>query len=226
MPKREPFCCGRCLRSALSLLLWRWTGDLRLYGWVQFFPCLALPLMFLLFPPKYTGTLYWIIAAALYALAKLFEYFDDAIYSVGMSERAYAQASRRGCRLLRGPEIFPDPPADRVSRAAGLRSGRATPMRRALHPAQAAGFRNTNGTTSAAARGALRSSTPMSMFRAPRGNRAHPTARKPADEFQYSHDQSLDPERDDDSGRNGQRRDQGVSHNQDPGGDADNPDQK
>ena len=42
--------------GVLSLLLWRWTGDLRLYGWVQFFPCLALPLLFLLFPPKYTGT--------------------------------------------------------------------------------------------------------------------------------------------------------------------------
>src|SRR5262244_3087257 len=38
--------------------------------WVQFFPCLALPLLFLLFPPKYTGTSYWIIAGALYALAK------------------------------------------------------------------------------------------------------------------------------------------------------------
>ena len=29
-----------------SLLLWRWTGDLRLYGWVQFFPVIALPLLF------------------------------------------------------------------------------------------------------------------------------------------------------------------------------------
>jgi Ceramidase len=66
-----------------SLLLWRWTGDLRLYVWVQFFPCLALPLMFLLFTPKYSGTSYWLIAAALYALAKLFEFFDAAIYSAG-----------------------------------------------------------------------------------------------------------------------------------------------
>ncbi len=66
-----------------SLLLWRWSGDLRLYAWVQFFPCLALPLMFLLLPPKYTGTYYWIVAAALYTLAKLFEHFDVAIYSLG-----------------------------------------------------------------------------------------------------------------------------------------------
>ena len=66
-----------------SLLVWRWNGDLRLYGWVQFFPLLALPLMLLLLPPKYTGTLYWIAAAALYALAKVLEHFDDAIYSIG-----------------------------------------------------------------------------------------------------------------------------------------------
>jgi len=66
-----------------SLLLWRWTDDLRLYFWVQFFPCLALLLLFLLYPPKYTGTYYWIVAAALYALAKLFEFSDRAIYSAG-----------------------------------------------------------------------------------------------------------------------------------------------
>src|SRR5215471_596695 len=67
----------------LSLLVWRWTGDLRLYAWVQFFPIITLPLMFVLLPPKYTGTGYWIVAAALYVLAKLFEYFDAAIYSIG-----------------------------------------------------------------------------------------------------------------------------------------------
>src|SRR4029078_11129901 len=69
--------------GVFSLLLWHWTGDLRLYGWVQFFPCIALPLFFLLLPPKYSGTSYWLIAAALYALAKVFEFYDSAIYSVG-----------------------------------------------------------------------------------------------------------------------------------------------
>ena len=66
-----------------SLLLWRWTGDLRLYFWVQFFPGLAIVLLFLLCPPKFTGTNYWIIAGVLYALAKIFEFTDHAIYSVG-----------------------------------------------------------------------------------------------------------------------------------------------
>jgi hypothetical protein len=69
--------------GVFSILLWRWTGDLRLYGWVQFFPGLALPLLFLLFPPQYSGTSDWLIAAALYALAKVFEFYDHAIYSVG-----------------------------------------------------------------------------------------------------------------------------------------------
>jgi ceramidase len=68
--------------GVFSLLLWRWTGDLRLYGWVQFFPGLALPLLFLLFPPQYSGTSYWFVAAAFYALAKVFEFYDHAI-SIG-----------------------------------------------------------------------------------------------------------------------------------------------
>ena len=66
-----------------SLLLWRWTDDLRLYFWAQFFPCLALLLLFVIYPPKYTGTRYWILAAALYALAKVFEFSDSAIFSAG-----------------------------------------------------------------------------------------------------------------------------------------------
>ncbi len=66
-----------------SLLLWRWTDDLRLYFWAQFFPCLAIPLLFLFYPPRYTGAYYWILAAALYALAKVFEFADRSIFSVG-----------------------------------------------------------------------------------------------------------------------------------------------
>jgi len=66
-----------------SLLFWRWTDDLRLYFWVQFFPGLAVFLLFLLFPPKYSGTHYWIVAGVLYVLAKVFEFTDKAIYSAG-----------------------------------------------------------------------------------------------------------------------------------------------
>ena len=71
--------------GVLSLLVWGWSGDLRLYGWVQFFTVVALPAMFLLLPAKYTGTGYWIVAAILYLLAKLFEYFDGQIYSLSQA---------------------------------------------------------------------------------------------------------------------------------------------
>ena len=65
--------------GVFSILLWRWTGDLRLYGWVQFFPCLVLPVILLRFPPKHSCTSYWLIAAALYVLCK--------DYSSSMTER-------------------------------------------------------------------------------------------------------------------------------------------
>jgi hypothetical protein len=65
----------------ISLLWWRHADDLRLYGWVQFFPCLVLPLVFWLFPPKYTGTWYWFAAAGWYLLAKILEYADAGILS-------------------------------------------------------------------------------------------------------------------------------------------------
>jgi hypothetical protein len=64
----------------VSLIQWRWTGDLRLYGWVQFFPGVALLLLFLLFPSKYAGTFYWLVVVLLCAVAKLFELADHAVY--------------------------------------------------------------------------------------------------------------------------------------------------
>src|SRR5262245_53429427 len=69
--------------GVISFLFWRASGDLRLYGWVQFFPCVAVPVLFVFYSPKFSGTSYWLVAAALYALAKLFEFYDGAIYSFG-----------------------------------------------------------------------------------------------------------------------------------------------
>jgi hypothetical protein len=67
--------------GVVSLLVWRQTDDLRLYGWVQFFPCVVLPLVFWLFPPRYSGTWYWVAAAGWYLVAKVLEYADAVIYS-------------------------------------------------------------------------------------------------------------------------------------------------
>ena len=66
-----------------SLLAWVWTDDLRLYFWAQFFPGVALIALFMLHPARYTRAHYWLIAAGLYALAKLFEFTDYPIYSLG-----------------------------------------------------------------------------------------------------------------------------------------------
>jgi len=66
-----------------SLLIWLWTDDLRLYFWEQFFPAVVLMALFSLYPATYTHAYYWLIAAGLYALSKLFEFADDAVYSLG-----------------------------------------------------------------------------------------------------------------------------------------------
>lgn len=66
-----------------SLLVWLWTDDLRLYFWEQFFPVVALVALFSLYPAKYTHAHYWLIAAGWYALAKLFEFTDYPVYSLG-----------------------------------------------------------------------------------------------------------------------------------------------
>jgi len=66
--------------GAASLVWWRWTGDLRPYVWVQFYPCLVLPILYIWFPAT-TGTAILITAAALYGLSKALEYFDRGIYA-------------------------------------------------------------------------------------------------------------------------------------------------
>jgi hypothetical protein len=86
--------------------------DLRLYGWVQFFPCIALPLLFVACPPRYSGTSYCLIAAAFYSLAKLFEFYDHAIYSVGFILSGHAlKHFAAASALLCHSAVFPNSPA-------------------------------------------------------------------------------------------------------------------
>ena len=71
-----------------SVFLWsagerRGEGDLRLYALVQFYPLLAIPLMALLFPSRYTRSWDLATVVALYGLAKLFELLDARIFSLG-----------------------------------------------------------------------------------------------------------------------------------------------
>ncbi len=68
-----------------SVIWWYWTevtgvGDLRLYLWIQFAPTLAIILMLLLFPRRYShGKMYWGVLLC-YILAKIFEHFDAAVF--------------------------------------------------------------------------------------------------------------------------------------------------
>jgi len=66
-----------------SVVYWRWTGDLRFYGLVQYFPMLAILLMVLLRPRAYTGTAWLGGAMCWYALAKIFEMLDAQIFALG-----------------------------------------------------------------------------------------------------------------------------------------------
>ena len=71
-----------------SVFWWAWSesrgaGDLRLYGFVQFFPLLAILLLLALFPPRYTRAGDLIGMIGWYALAKLFEFYDTQVFALG-----------------------------------------------------------------------------------------------------------------------------------------------
>lgn len=58
-------------------------SDLRFYGLVQYLPLIAIPLVLLLFPPRYTRTVDLVGAVALYAGAKLFDLLDAQVFAAG-----------------------------------------------------------------------------------------------------------------------------------------------
>lgn len=73
--------------GAASVWWWRAFGDLRLYGWVQYFPILAILLLVGLDKPRHSGeaaTLGLVFVS--YALAKVFEMLDRSTYqAIGVS---------------------------------------------------------------------------------------------------------------------------------------------
>ena len=71
-----------------SVLWWHHTegvgrGDLRLYGWVQFFPMVCIPLILAMFGKtggyKGVGSLMWVVIW--YVVAKVLEHFDREIFT-------------------------------------------------------------------------------------------------------------------------------------------------
>jgi hypothetical protein len=76
--------------GVVSVLSWhlgerRGAGDLRLYGLVQFYPLLTIPLLIWLFPARYTRAGYVFAALGWYVLAKVLEVssVDHAVYAAG-----------------------------------------------------------------------------------------------------------------------------------------------
>ena len=65
-----------------SVVYWKFSGDLRLYGLVQYYPLAALPLMVILFPPRYSGTAGLVAMLGFYGLAKLAEGFDRQLAAI------------------------------------------------------------------------------------------------------------------------------------------------
>src|SRR5262249_8582928 len=61
----------------------RGEGGLRLYALVQFFPMLAVPVMALLFPSRYTRGADLVMVVVIYGLAKGFELLDARLFSLG-----------------------------------------------------------------------------------------------------------------------------------------------
>ncbi len=74
--------------GAASVIYWyhgesQGHGDLRFYLFIQFFSPLAIAMMVVLFPPRYTRTMDLFIAFVLFVVAKLCELLDNQIYSLG-----------------------------------------------------------------------------------------------------------------------------------------------
>jgi hypothetical protein len=74
--------------GAASVVYWelgeqRGAGDLRPYAIVQFYPVLAIALLALLYPARYTRTADLLLAVGFYALAKICEMLDAPIFTLG-----------------------------------------------------------------------------------------------------------------------------------------------
>jgi len=73
------------IAGVASVVYWHITelqglGDLRFYAFVQFFPMLVMPVILLCFKSRFSHlNAYWVLFAS-YALAKVFELFDQSVY--------------------------------------------------------------------------------------------------------------------------------------------------
>lgn len=72
---------GTLTVGVFSVFWWQYSGDLRIYIWVQGAPLLAIPYVIAAFPARFNRRHYLLYGVALYALAKVAELFDHEIYA-------------------------------------------------------------------------------------------------------------------------------------------------
>ncbi len=63
-----------------SVIYWHYSGDLRLYGFMQFAPLAAIPLLLYVYDARYTHRHYLLYGLLLYVLAKVFELTDRFVF--------------------------------------------------------------------------------------------------------------------------------------------------
>jgi predicted membrane channel-forming protein YqfA (hemolysin III family) len=68
--------------GVFSVVWWRYSGDLRVYIWVQAAPLLAIPFVLVMFPARHTHRLYLVAGLAFYALAKVAELYDREVFDL------------------------------------------------------------------------------------------------------------------------------------------------
>jgi Ceramidase len=77
------------LAGIFSVFYWHYNDDLRLYGMIQFFPLIALPVIILLMPRKFNTEHYLFYALICYIAAKIFEANDHETWQwIGYSGHA------------------------------------------------------------------------------------------------------------------------------------------
>ena len=65
-----------------SVILWKYTNDLRVYVWVQVTPLLAIPYLIAAYPGRFTHRHYLLYGVGFYGLAVIAQYFDQGIYGL------------------------------------------------------------------------------------------------------------------------------------------------
>ena len=75
------------LLGLASVVYWQATelagqGDLRFYAFVMLYPIVLIPLLVVLFPPRYTGIGYLYQMLGLHMIAKMFEFMDRSIFEI------------------------------------------------------------------------------------------------------------------------------------------------